>query len=1762
MRKKIPLFLLTMVCGLLASPPQAKAWNWGTDYEVAVWGEGFKYASSDKKADWAATYDNMTWNSTYQRYECDITPTGNAVKFKFTFKTDGGKYRAPSDRRISLSTSNSNLIWSSCFNDAGTDQTFNDLSQDKTYTIYLTRNVNPEGAKYAICEKAQPVDIWDFSKSDRPKKITIQDANNGSFSNFDLAYENGTVDGKTYNWKGEFTTTTSVSSHSGFLNFTIKADEKTFYVKSGSNTLAVWSVKQKQQVDGQKYYQGGVGNSKNYVFYLRASDDDNTNFDWMIKEKSSLNPVAKPVFTPASGSQVVLDTETVNITCATSGATIYYALDNAAPTISDDCKYDPAKGVKFTSTGSHTIHAIAVKSGMATSSASATYKVVGNAPTYTVYVNFASTGWDPSSIRAFFKKGSGQGAADITVDADGNYIGWPGMAPNSVTGGHTAKFVLRSNVKPQIVIFNNGNSTGSNQTIDFGFTDGKTYYLNAQDDNINNGNWYDNGSGATTGNVNLPYGPDDFKEPKYFLVGARLGMWRLQPEWELIKHTDGTWKVNGGRFMFFGNFAVAKVTSYANYVKSVYDFYSASQRITKDKTSISGIKIVNTGNEWRNFEGTTKDLISAYDSKHQEANKVAMTFRYNEDTNKNEAQNAMEDKGTWVDAITLSGADSGYTLNFTITNPTNATHRIFTLVGESIYNQFYCNNMQDNTGFAPTPKIDKSTVLGAMNGWQEGWIQFGPTGMPYHDANGKYLYHTAYTNEIFDKQMALFNTRINDGQDFPYTSKSITFVHHSQLAGLDSDPYREFYKAINGQKTIKNGMEIKGGKIEDGTQYRFNAKVVGNGKEDETITGNFETYVVRDVFLRGRFKVWSGGGGNSKRSEAMGEDNGNARWDHENGGPVAVKVAIDDKGNTKNVPVVVDCSKIYIGEGKTTPFNRMGIDQGLDADFKTNDQGTLVHYDRVVLFYNTTGGMDQSFIMFIQNDASPMIQAFNQSGTGNERKLWCRWQLQNVETQNNDKITGYTVTRYRVLDIGDTNPYVVKTVTYSDGDYKSVQEFKEVTDETRYYGQEDLTPGTYYYHLVVHMEDGTTRETNSNRVTVYGDELAPDLRVMQLVQLNATGYDALKEGFAGEFQEKQCFLTYRDETLENDPPYFVINSNVLTRGENEEITAEIRQVPSDKARNVLKDYTKYTWTAQFYVRGLDYTNYKRVMSQLFPGEANQYQAEPTLTLNDVEAAKENTAYLPDTGIKDYSAIATNKYTVTYLNEPDKEYIGTIVDRKGLLRGGEMKGTLTYWYGTGEAQKTANNTHHVPFQPVVPQPLGLEIKYALDPVTFGTPLKTAAETHDFGTEKPADNAEYVYKFKTAFPAFGSGNGSTDVEFYAPENAITTERHMNAIVNFQRPNISENILKRYDIHYAFNLWSIKADDATPSDEVNFKRTTYRGVEYYDLSEDTQANPYHIVINDVHPSTRIYPYFEIAKTTYVRTDDKSKQLVATYKYGDLAVTGKRTTSATIKMTEIGLGVNPSELPDSHRWFMVAHKDFSYDNVDFGTQQQLELADRTQLFMLKISNSHGEAYGPNLYHHNHAATADAASQFVNDNVLYIGTLKDEKNADNSLKAPEVTIIPIYVFFRDPAHNNLTGEGFKTTYLTYIEGTGTKEVEGQVQIQQSAVRTAATKTESDAPATATNKFVINTANISYDPKTNRVIYDATSETDKMIVLPGTTTDVAPENAPIQTGIEDVTGDAATEAVYYNLQGIRVYNPIRGNVYIRCQGSGTEKVVF
>lgn len=148
-----------------------------------------------------------------------------------------------------------------------------------------------------------------------------------------------------------------------------------------------------------------------------------------------MEQVATPTFNPAAG-EVTSGTE-VAISCATSGATIYYTIDGSVPTTSS------TQGNSVTITAATTIKAIAVKEGMANSEvATAQYTITG-VTDYSVIEtsNVTLTAGTNGSSAAVNNEGaikvgtsSKGGSMTVTVPAGTTKLHLHAAAWNGVTG--------------------------------------------------------------------------------------------------------------------------------------------------------------------------------------------------------------------------------------------------------------------------------------------------------------------------------------------------------------------------------------------------------------------------------------------------------------------------------------------------------------------------------------------------------------------------------------------------------------------------------------------------------------------------------------------------------------------------------------------------------------------------------------------------------------------------------------------------------------------------------------------------------------------------------------------------------------------------------------------------------------------------------------------------------------------------------------------------------------------------------------------------------------------------------------------------------------------------------------------------------------------------------------------------------------------------------------------------------------------------------
>jgi hypothetical protein len=144
---------------------------------------------------------------------------------------------------------------------------------------------------------------------------------------------------------------------------------------------------------------------------------------------------AMPTFSPAAGTYA--SAQTVTISDATSGATIYYTTNGTTPTTSSTVYSGP-----ITVASTETIQAIAEASGYTNSAvASSTYTITAAAPSFTLSAS-------PGSVSV---AQDSSGTSTITVNAVGGFAGTVSLATSGLPSGVTTSFAAGSAAGTQVV---------------------------------------------------------------------------------------------------------------------------------------------------------------------------------------------------------------------------------------------------------------------------------------------------------------------------------------------------------------------------------------------------------------------------------------------------------------------------------------------------------------------------------------------------------------------------------------------------------------------------------------------------------------------------------------------------------------------------------------------------------------------------------------------------------------------------------------------------------------------------------------------------------------------------------------------------------------------------------------------------------------------------------------------------------------------------------------------------------------------------------------------------------------------------------------------------------------------------------------------------------------------------------------------------------------------------------------------------------------
>ena len=138
-----------------------------------------------------------------------------------------------------------------------------------------------------------------------------------------------------------------------------------------------WAINIPSTVGGNTAYVGFTGGTGGYTALQQV-------LTWTMSSGGVTGTVATPTFSPAGGSYT--GTQTVMISTATSGATIYYTTNGNNPTTGSTL-YSGAISVAST----ETVKALAVKSGMNNSAVGSATYTIGAAPTINYATGFTTT---------------------------------------------------------------------------------------------------------------------------------------------------------------------------------------------------------------------------------------------------------------------------------------------------------------------------------------------------------------------------------------------------------------------------------------------------------------------------------------------------------------------------------------------------------------------------------------------------------------------------------------------------------------------------------------------------------------------------------------------------------------------------------------------------------------------------------------------------------------------------------------------------------------------------------------------------------------------------------------------------------------------------------------------------------------------------------------------------------------------------------------------------------------------------------------------------------------------------------------------------------------------------------------------------------------------------------------------------------------------------------------------------------------------------
>lgn len=533
---------------------------------------------------------------------------------------------------------------------------------------------------------------------------------------------------------------------------------------------------------------------------------------------------------------------------------------------------------------------------------------------------------------------------------------------------------------------------------------------------------------------------------------------------------------------------------------------------------------------------------------------------------------------------------------------------------------------------------------------------------------------------------------------------------------------------------------------------------------------------------------------------------------------------------------------------------------------------------------------------------------------------------------------------------------------------------------------------------------------------------------------------------------------------------------------------------------------------------------------------------------------------------------------------NQTYYAMIVKRGGNLSNATFEVQLRYTYvDVNDKPQTPETTATVGISPVMPRPFAPLYRYVYDRTSEIVHPETGEKyewgkilvpTQNWTTENTSDAIEKNL-LKEAYVKFD--------EHFKP-------RTFTLQVDFYRPNVNKEIYQFYDIQYNINVTN--NDETVTSVPLDMDAVLHD----VDTSDENFPNRYRLEFRGMHPRNGVYPTVKFEKTEYVPNEATGKfeepYMSKTGNYGDmLTINAKRnlTVNHGTGIKDVHLGyIKRSD--GTYDWMYKGHKELDdkpeivdptrpdeNGKNDYEDQGSVEVQPIYYLIELKNPLDPSDCkYYPFLVPHidNHR-TGDALANpefdknglIMNDTDPLIGTyIATDTNWDET-KTPDVVATAIYMFERPISgeQGNYSGYNFNRLEVMSIKYNNTGEVVTPTptpDTEAAAARANAAKLPSTDDLVHGNAGGLPDADnlpttnvLDMSDKNNTTGYNAYVAVRGAHYVDGNTG----ENV---TGVEDVLADGENgEAVYYNMQGMRIDEPTTAGVYFRVVGKNVTKFV-